>query len=367
MNIFTHTQLRLFETPLYPISATPELDVLLASGAPVALGISGGKDSTAAAHATCQYLDQLGHAGPRVLIHSDLGRVEWADSLPTCERLADRLGLELIVVRRQAGDLLSRWQQRWANNVARYANLECVKLILPWSTAAMRFCTSELKTAIIGRELVRRFLGQTIVSVAGLRREESPARAKAPIVAASTALASRTTSGFNWHPILEWSKAEVFDYHRLHGLPLHEAYTRYGSSRVSCAFCILGSQSDLAASATCEGNQELYRAMVDLEIVSTFSFQERWLGDVAPHLLSEAQRQGLIGAKRRAARREAAEARIPKHLLFVKGKPTQMPTRGEAELLAEVRRAVAQAVGIDAAYLDADSIALRYMELMAAA
>jgi hypothetical protein len=47
------------------------------------------------------YLDAIGHHGPRVLIHSDLGQVEWKDSLPTCERLAARLGLELIVVRRQ--------------------------------------------------------------------------------------------------------------------------------------------------------------------------------------------------------------------------------------------------------------------------
>src|SRR5581483_2926625 len=99
------------------------------------------------------------HRGPRVLIHSDLGRVEWGDSLPQCERLAAHLGLELIVVRRQAGGLMERWQTRWANNVARCAALECVKLILPWSTASMRFCTSELKTAIICRELVQRFPG----------------------------------------------------------------------------------------------------------------------------------------------------------------------------------------------------------------
>ena len=43
----------------------------------------------------------------------------------------------------------SSWLSRWAANVARYANLECVKLILPWSTAAQRFCTAELKSAVI--------------------------------------------------------------------------------------------------------------------------------------------------------------------------------------------------------------------------
>jgi hypothetical protein len=77
------------------------------------------------------WLDAQGHAGPRILIHSDLGRVEWRQSLPLCERLAARLGLELVVVRRQAGDLLDRRQTRWRNNVARYADLACVQLIVP--------------------------------------------------------------------------------------------------------------------------------------------------------------------------------------------------------------------------------------------
>jgi 3'-phosphoadenosine 5'-phosphosulfate sulfotransferase (PAPS reductase)/FAD synthetase len=172
-----------------------------------------------------------------VLIHSDLGQVEWKDSLPTCERLAARLGLELIVVRRQAGGMLERWQTRWANNVARYANLECVKLILPWSTASMRFCTSELKTAIICRELVRRFPGQTILSVSGIRREESTKRKLAPIVKVQPKLTSTThaTSGYDWHPLLDWTKADVFALHERTGFPLHEAYRVYGSSRVSCA------------------------------------------------------------------------------------------------------------------------------------
>ena len=37
------------------------------------------------------HLDRIGHTGPRLLIHADLGSVEWRDSLPTCERLAARL------------------------------------------------------------------------------------------------------------------------------------------------------------------------------------------------------------------------------------------------------------------------------------
>src|SRR5579872_2712169 len=145
---------------IYSLEVIPQVHDLLTADAPVAFGVSGGKDSAAMVLATTVYLDQIGHRGPRILIHSDLGRLEWKASLPLCERLAQRVGLDLIVVRRQAGDLMERWLTRWRNNCERYAQLECAKLILPWSTPTMSFCRSELKTAIICRDLVERFPGK---------------------------------------------------------------------------------------------------------------------------------------------------------------------------------------------------------------
>ncbi len=200
----------LFESiwiPSREVAVTPEVTAALTNGAVVAIGVSGGKDSAATAFATTDYLDEIGHGGARVLIHSDLGRVEWCQSLPVCERLSRELGLELIVVRRERGDLLDRWRIRWENNVRRYAQLECVKLIMPWSTASMRFCTSELKTAVISRALVQRFPNRTILSAAGIRRQESPKRARSPIAREQPRLRNLTqgTRGFDWHPILEWT------------------------------------------------------------------------------------------------------------------------------------------------------------------
>jgi 3'-phosphoadenosine 5'-phosphosulfate sulfotransferase (PAPS reductase)/FAD synthetase len=180
--------------PTREVLVTPEITSALEVGAAVAIGVSGGKDSAATALATIDYLEDAGHRGPRVLIHSDLGRVEWRQSLPACQRLAVRLGLELMVVRRETGDLVDRWRLRWENNVRRYAQLSCVKLILPWSTASMRFCTSELKTSIICRALVQRFPGQTILSATGIRRQESPNRAKAPVAKQQPKLASASRS-----------------------------------------------------------------------------------------------------------------------------------------------------------------------------
>jgi hypothetical protein len=124
------------------VALTPKVSALLATDAVVAIGVSGGKDSVACALAVARHLDAIGHTGPRILVHSDLGRVEWKDSGPACERLAAHLGWELLTLQRQAGDMLARWEKRWSNNVERYRDLSCVRLILPWSTPSMRFCTS---------------------------------------------------------------------------------------------------------------------------------------------------------------------------------------------------------------------------------
>lgn len=374
---------------LPPIDIAPEIYYLLKTkGCPVAIGVSGGKDSSATAFATVAYLDGIGHTGPRILIHSDLGRVEWKDSLPSCMRLAERLGMEMVVVRRQAGDLMDRWLVRWQNNVQRYINLECVKLILPWSTASLRFCTSELKTDIICRELVQRFPGKIvgnfsqeivgnimgeaepmpILSILGMRREESPRRAKLPIFKPQLKLQSKTyeTYGFDWHPILEWTVNDVLACHAYYNFPLHEAYTSYGSSRVSCCFCILASLHDLQAGTLAPENHDIYREMVSLEIVSTFRLQsDQWLGDIAPHLLDAQMLEGLRWAKERAALREAAEARIPPHLLFTKGWPQIMPTWDEAKLIGEVRASVGAVVGIPVNYTEPDAVGQRYAELIA--
>jgi 3'-phosphoadenosine 5'-phosphosulfate sulfotransferase (PAPS reductase)/FAD synthetase len=349
------------------VLTTPEVDAMIADNCPVAIGVSGGKDSTAVAFATQDYLDAIGHSGPRVLIHSDLGDTEWRDSLPTCQRLADRLGLELMVVRRQKGDMMDRWEQRWDDNKNRYLNLSCVKLILPWSTPDMRFCTSELKIDIICRALSERFRNQRILNVTGIRREESSQRAKSPVASVQKKLTSvtRGTSGMAWNPILDWTIADVFGIAAERDFPMHEAYEKYGSSRVSCVWCILATQADHLAGARAVENLPLARRMVELEARSTFAFQgTRWLGDTLEAVLPIGLIQDVQMAKSRAERRVAAEAKIPDHLLYTKGWPTCVPTRTEAENLALIRREVSQAVGISPTFCIAKDIIDRYEELM---
>jgi len=347
------------------IAVTDDLSDLLSRHCAVAIGVSGGKDSQACALATFEYLDRIGHRGPRVLVHSDLGMVEWVESLPACEDLARHLGVELMVVRRKAGGLMERWESRWESSVRRYAALSTVTVVLPWSTPALRFCTSELKTHVIASALRRKFPGQNILNVTGIRREESAARARSSVASLDSCSRSGSET-WSWRPILDWSTQEVFAGIDDSGMTPHPAYRTWGMSRVSCAFCIMSSAGDLRASSRNPAHQDIYRRMVRLETRSTFGFQgNRWLADVAPHLLSDSERSDVAAAKIRAAARVAVEQRIPRDLLYTKGWPNRMPTPDEAELLASVRRDVSTALRIDAQFLTGQEVLRRYAELMA--
>ncbi len=352
--------------PVVPIAATPVVDDLLRAGAAVAIGVSGGKDSQACALATFEYLDRIGHRGPRILVHSDLGIVEWSESLPACDGLARHLGVELMVVRRKAGGLMERWESRWESSVRRYAALSTVTVVLPWSTPALRFCTSELKTHVIASALRRKFPGQNILNVTGIRREESAARARSSV--ANLDAKARGAEIWSWRPIVEWSERQVFDRIDCSGMSPHPAYRTWGMTRVSCAFCIMSSKPDLLASSRNPAHRELFRRMVRLETKSTFGFQgNRWLADlseIVPGLLTEGERATVVEAKECAAQRIAAERLIPRDLLYTRGWPTRMPTPDEAELLASVRRDVSTALRIDAQFLTGQEVLGRYRELM---
>ena len=355
-----------------------EVQALIAADAPCAVGVSGGKDSCAAAISVVEHLRAVGHKGTVVLVHADLGDadpaldVEWRDSLPTCERLAAFLGVELIITRRAAGGMMKRWLKRWQNNVKRYAELSCVKIILPWSTPSMRFCTSELKSAPIASELVKRFPGQKIISACGIRREEGNGRAQSARTNAPTSKANKRltnkrlkTSGIDWNPIAAWSTADVFALCADRGFQMHEGYGM-GMGRISCRFCIMQDLSDQRVSASVADNAPVFRTIAGLEILSTFAFQgSRWLADIAPQLLDDATRAQLALAKERAAKRVQIEKRVPKHLLYTKGWPTVMPTEAEAELLCAVRREVADLLGFKIQYTAPDKLVARYADLMA--
>ena len=203
------------------------------------------------------------------------------------------------------------------------------------------------------------------MSPASVGYQESSNRAKMPVWQPDTRLMRKGATGVAWNPIIEWPIEVVFQRIAQAGLKLHEAYTKYGASRVSCAFCIMSAGADLQAAASCPDNHDVYRRMVALEAASTFGFQSgKWLADVAPHLLGPALAAQIAIAKAQAKAREQAEAEIPKHLLYSKGWPSAMPTAAEAELIASVRRRVSDAVSLKVQCLSAPAVLGRYEQLL---
>jgi 3'-phosphoadenosine 5'-phosphosulfate sulfotransferase (PAPS reductase)/FAD synthetase len=366
-------QRHLFEAPraIDQVATDDAIEAAIRDHAWFVFNLSGGKDSTATAKAAMLHLDAAGHPRDRrIAIHADLGRAEWKSTAETVERCAVALGLPLIVVRREAGDMVARWESRFANGKARYTELRTYNLIGPWSSASLRFCTSELKAQVIGPYLARRFAGQRIVQVIGIRREESTGRKTTPISKPDERFAKpgnrAGTWMMLWHPGVDWLTEEVFDCHNRHALPLHEAYTAYGSGRLSCAFCILASIADLRAAASAAGNLDLYQHLVAMEANSTFSFQpDRWLGDVAPSLLSPGLAADLIVGKMRAAERQATEAAMPAGLRYVKGWPVREPTFDEAVQIVAARRTILAHHGLPVTYDQPYMVIDRFAELMA--
>jgi 3'-phosphoadenosine 5'-phosphosulfate sulfotransferase (PAPS reductase)/FAD synthetase len=351
---------------LSPTAIDPAVIQAITAGAVVAFSISGGKDSTAALQGATELLDQLGHPPERrIAIHADLGRAEWRSTPSTVEAVARRFNLKLIVVRHGKHDMVSRWEARFEEGKRRYINLEVFNLIGPWSSASLRFCTSELKQQVIARQLQKMFPGQQVISVVGIRREESTNRAQAPIYKPEPRWARN--DGFSmltWHPALDWKADEVFYRHHAFGLPLHEAYTAYGVSRLSCAFCVLASRGDLAASARAPGNLSLLHHLVDLEARSTFSFQpNRWLADAAPDLLPASILADLARRRPLADMRRALEASLPAGLRYAKGWPPRLPTAPEARAIASTRRQILAHHGEVDPFPTADAVIARFAEL----
>lgn len=352
------------------IASTPLIDQAIAEGAQVALNLSGGKDCGAVSALTMRRLDELGHPRERrFAIHAYLGRAEWKSSPAQVEAQAAALGLKLVVVSNRSGDLVSRFEGRWELGLADYVDLRLYNLRGPWASPSLKFCQSEQKIQVMGPHLARAFRGQTIINVVGIRREESNARRSAEVEKIQTRYAAIGnkfgTRMITWQPGVDLLEAEVYEINRRYGIPLAESYG-LGGSRHSCAFCIMASLNDLVVGASAEGNHWLYRHYVSMEAASTFSFQpNRWLGDVAPHLLDTSLRARLDRAKALAAERRAIESAMPARHRYVKGWPLYLPTIDEAETVARTRRQILAHHNAASPYVTASAVRDRFAELLA--
>lgn len=218
---------------------TPEITRLIDAGAIFFVSHSSGKDS----QAMYAELRKVIPYKQIVVVHACLGDVEWPGVIDHIKATVDH---DVNVVR--AGKtLLGMVEQRGM-----------------WPSSSCRQCTSDLKRGPI-MKFIRNYLsdrGLRIgVNCMGIRAEESAARAKKQPFRFNAAESCGHRDVWDWMPIFHLTTAEVFQTIADAGQKPFWTYER--NERLSCVFCIMGSQNDLRHGA--EKNPELYRRYVELE------------------------------------------------------------------------------------------------------
>lgn len=240
---------------------------------------SAGKDSQAMLAYLVELADRQGVPRDRIIVvHADLGRVEWSGTRELAQRQAAEYGLRFEVVQRtedlldqvvtrrrtlddQSRKLMAEAAELVAAGWVRLADLAlqdaAKKLETPaWPSSTARYCTSDQKTSQVVKLMTRlaadwRAADNSrpirILNCLGIRAEESPARAKKTAFGRDPATNSLRTVD-RWLPIFDWSTARVWETIRRSGLPHHPAYD-LGMPRLSCVYCVLAGRRELVLAA----------------------------------------------------------------------------------------------------------------------
>lgn len=244
-----------------PGMSTPDLheyDVVLVNS-------SAGKDSQAMLDYLVEVaLDQNYDLFTRfIVVHCDLGRVEWEGTLDLAREQADHYGLRFEVVRRDLGDLLTQVEQRHE------ANVEHGRDIAPWPSSSARWCTSDQKTSQVQKLMTRLSKDAhlprplRVLNCLGIRAQESSARAKKAAWEKDPKACNGKRDVDRWLPIFNWTEEQVWARIKASGVRYHEAYDK-GMSRLSCCFCVLASKPDLIIAA--QNNPSLAQEYLAVEV-----------------------------------------------------------------------------------------------------
>ena len=156
-----------------------------------------------------------------------------------------------------------------------------------WSSAKARYCTSDLKAQPINNYL-RQFTN--VISVEGIRWEESKARSEKERFKIRTEIATKKRNAFTWNAIIDYTIDDVWATYGMCQKKLKEAYSFYlknkiipewwsfhpayamGNTRLSCAICVLGNKNDVLNGI--RHNPDIADEMEKLEVESGFSFKQ---------------------------------------------------------------------------------------------
>lgn len=301
--------LELFPEPITAPSTLADYDWIVVSS-------SGGKDSQAMLDYVCERAEAEGVLSRVVVVHADLGRVEWSGTREIAQAQAESYGVPFRVVWRRQGDLLEHVEANkyWPKPDTRYCTsdhkrdqifkaftqlsaealerkkqgdlLTQVEERGMWPSPQQRYCTSDHKRAQVHRiytaftsltnEDQDRAMAATpitpegkprrvrILSCQGMRAQESPRRAKLAPLKVDTRASNGKREVTNWLPIHGWAESEVWE--RLRSCRsrehIHYAYS-LGMPRVSCCFCIFAPREALIIAG--HHNRELLAEYVRVE------------------------------------------------------------------------------------------------------
>lgn len=285
------SQLALFEEE----SATP----LLSDYDWIEISSSAGKDSLAMLDYVCEMAEQQGVLDRVVVVHCDLGRVEWPGTKELAEAQAARYGVRFVVVWREQGDLLEHIEKMgfFPRPSTRYCTsdhkrdqiikaftqlaqekrkgdlLEQVEQRGMWPDPQRRYCTSDQKRAPVHKlhtVLANKSREKSpekvvkILSCQGMRAQESPARAKRLPFSRDERASNGRRQVDSWLPLHRWEEEDVWERIRSSRCAdlVHPAYG-LGMPRLSCCFCIFAPKAALVLAG--KHNPELLAEYVRVE------------------------------------------------------------------------------------------------------
>ncbi len=219
----------------------------------IIINSSAGKDSQAMLDHVYRLANQAGVLDALIVVHADLGRVEWKGTAKLAKRQAEIYGLRFEKISRPQGDLLDHVEARGM-----------------WPSSTARYCTSDHKRDQIAKIITKithevkatGVQNVRVLNCLGLRADESPARAKRESYLANKRLCNNTRTVHEWLPIHDWTQEKVWA--RIHesGVPYHTAYDK-GMPRLSCVFCIFAPKAALEIAG--RHNPELLDEYVRIE------------------------------------------------------------------------------------------------------
>lgn len=249
----------------------------------IIINSSAGKDSQAMLDYVVELADQQGYYRKNlIVVHCDLGRVEWQGTKELAREQAECYGLRFEVVARKQ-DLLDHIEQRG---------------MFPSSTT--RYCTSDHKRGQAGKVItmmsreVQGFRGSRrhvqILNCMGFRSQESPARAAKPQIEINERASCNSRTVTQWLPIHDWNEEQVWERIRQSGVRHHYAYD-LGMPRLSCCFCIFAPKAALILAG--KANPELLDQYVQVEKKINHTFRK----DLALAEIQEAILAGEVGGE----------------------------------------------------------------------